>query len=204
MAETNKSMNDEFFNLINQYTSLTKEEVELVLNKIVKKTYPKHEVIFREGHISTTIYFVLKGHVRLFYNVDGVEKTAFFYSKGKFICAGESFTYNVPAVENYQAIEDTVLLHFDKAIFGELFKITPKFEIIGRIATENELITYQKMLATFITKSPEDRYLELMNTQPELFQKVPQQYIASFIGVSPETLSRIKKRVVLKLKNSKT
>jgi DNA-directed RNA polymerase specialized sigma subunit len=59
-------------------------------------------------------------------------------------------------------------------------------------------------LATFITKSPEDRYLELMNTQPELFQKVPQQYIASFIGVSPETLSRIKKRVVLKLKNSKT
>jgi len=197
-------MTDEFFNLINQYTSLTKEEVELVFDKITKKTYPKNEVIFREGQISNTIYFVLRGHVRLYYNVDGIEKTAFFYPKGKFICAGESFTYNVPATENYQAIEDTVLLHFEKSMFDELFQISPKFEIIGRIATENELITYQKMLATFITKSPEDRYLELINTQPELFQKVPQQYIASFIGVSPETLSRIKKRVVLKLKKSKT
>ena len=69
---------------------------------------------------------------------------------------------------------------------------------MARIATEDELIHYQRMIASFVTKSAEDRFLELIETNPQLFLKVPQQYIATYLGVSPETLSRIKRRVAKK------
>ncbi len=136
--------------------------------------------------------------MRLFYNVEGNDKTAFFYTEGQFICAGESYTFGIPAIENYQAVEQTEIFIITKAKIVTLLKEVPKFEVIARIATENELITCQKVIASFVTKSAEERYLDLLNTQRELFQRVPQQYIASFLGVSPETLSRIKARVLKK------
>lgn len=180
---------------IKLYTSLNDEEVKSIKNAVEKRVYNKNEIIFTEGRISDEIYFVTKGCVRLFYNVDGNDKTAFFYTEGKFICAGESYTFNIPAIESYQAIEQTEVYVFTKSINEFLLKEVPKFEVIARIATENELITCQKVIASFVTKSAEERYLDLLDTQRELFQRIPQQYIASFLGVSPETLSRIKARV---------
>ena len=180
---------------IKLYVSLNTNEIALLENSIEKKIYKKQENIFTQGKISDRIYFITKGCVRLFYNVDGNDKTAFFYTEGQFICAGESFTFNVPAVENYQAVEQTEVYEFTKSKIEALLIKMPKMEVIARIATENELITCQKMIASFVTKSAEERYIDLLNTQGELFQRVPQQHIASFLGVSPETLSRIKKRV---------
>lgn len=184
---------------IKAYIPLTDQETTFLKELVEKRVFHKNDIIFSEGKVSDEIYFVTKGCVRLFYNVDGNDKTAFFYTEGKFICAGESYTYNVPAIENYQAIEQTEIFVFTKSKIEILLKKVPKFEIIARIATENELITCQKMIASFVTKSPEERYIDLINTQAELFQRVPQQYIASFLGVSPETLSRIKSRVYKKL-----
>ncbi len=186
---------DRLIENIKLYTSLNEQEIRLLLYTVEKKVYQKNDLIFAEGKISSEIYFVTKGCVRLFYNVDGIDKTAFFYTEGQFICAGESYTFNIPAIENYQAIEQTELFIFRKSNIEPLLKEVPKFEIIARIATENELITCQKVIASFVTKSAEERYIDLLNTQGELFQRVPQQYIASFLGVSPETLSRIKARV---------
>ncbi len=183
---------------IKNYISLSKEETLILEKSIEKRICEKNEIIFTEGKISEEIYFVSKGCVRLFYNVDGVDKTAFFYTEGQYICAGESYTFNVPTIENYQAIEDTELFVFTKENIERLLMKVPKFEILARIATENELITCQKVIASFVTKSAEQRYLDLLDTQGELFQRVPQQYIASFLGVSPETLSRIKSRVFKK------
>lgn len=180
---------------INTYISLNDNELLLLKNAIEKRTYKKNDVFFTEGKISNEIYFVEKGCVRLFYNAEGNDKTAFFYTDGQFICAGQSYTYNIPAIENYQVIEQTEIFVFTKKKSEELLDKAPKFEIIARIATENELITCKKVIASFVTKSAEERYTDLLNTQGELFQRVPQQYIASFLGVSPETLSRIKRRV---------
>lgn len=180
---------------IQDYISLSEKEIELLYNAIEKRLFRKNDVIFTEGNLAEDIYYVTKGCVRLFYTVDGTDKTAFFYTEGQFICAGESYTYNIPAVENYQAVEDTELFIFSKSKIEILLKEVPNLEVIARIATENELITCQKVIASFVTKSAEERYIDLLNTQRELFQRVPQQYIASFLGVSPETLSRIKARV---------
>ena len=183
------------------YASLSEQESVLLLDAVDKKNYAKNELIFSAGKVSNEIYFVTKGCVRLFYNVDGADKTAFFYTEGQFICAGESYTFNIPAIENYQAVEETEIYVFTKSKIDVLLEQAPKFEVIARIATENELITCQKVIASFVTKSAEERYVDLLNTQAELFQRVPQQYIASFLGVSPETLSRIKSRVFNKIRS---
>ncbi len=191
-------MADSFVKHIEYYTKLNDTEISSLRSILIKKRFRKNEIIFSEGKISNEIYFVTKGCVRLYYNVDGKDRTAFFYTEGQFICAGESYTYGVPAKENYQAIEDTDIYKFDKSSYEELMKVSSKFELIARIATENELITCQNMIASFVTKSAKERYVELLETNSDLFQRVPQQYIASFLGVSPETLSRIKKRVFAK------
>lgn len=188
----------DFVDYIKLYTDFSDEELQMLQEVTDRRTYKKGEIIFEEGNISEDIYFVTKGCIRLFYNADGTEKTAFFYTEGQFICAGESYTFGVPAIENYQAIEESEVYVFNKAVNDKLLEITPRFEILARIATENELIVCQKMIASFVMKSAEERYVELLQTQRELFQRVPQQYIASYLGVSPETLSRIKTRVFKK------
>lgn len=183
---------------IQPYLVVNAEERFELEKAVERRVYQKGEVIFTEGKISHEIYFVNQGCARLYYNVDGTEKTAFFYTEGQFICAGESYTYQVPAVENYQAVEETEIYVFSRSRIEKLLEAVPQFEVIARVATENELITCQKMIASFVTKSAEERYKDLLSSQKELFQRVPQQYIASFLGVSPETLSRIKLRVLEK------
>lgn len=179
---------------IKLYTTLSESEERCLVENIEIQFFKKHTLIFEEGEISNAIYFVLDGSVRLFYNVDGVEKTAFFYTEGAFICAGESYTFNKPAIENYEALENTRLCIISKQTINKLLQVSNTFEIIARIAVENELLTTQRILAYFITKSAEERYLDLLQNQGELFLRVPQHYIATFLGVSPETLSRIKAR----------
>lgn len=183
---------------ISQYLTLSETEWSFVRENLSTVHYKKHELIFEAGRISQTIYYVAKGMVRLFYRMDGDEKTAFFYPEGKFICAGESFTFQVPARENYQAIEDCELIHLHKDAIDLLLKNIPQLDVIGRIATEDELITCQKIIASFVCLSPEKRYKELLENNRELFARVPQQYIASYLGVSAETLSRIKRRVMMR------
>lgn len=189
---------EKFLESISSYTYFHPEELQLLKDAIIEKHFEKNEMIFTNGKIADEIYFVTKGCVRLFYDVDGADKTAFFYTEGQFICAGESYTFDVPAIENYQAIEPTELCILSKPIINELLEKVPQLEIVARVATENELITCQKLIASFVTKSAEERYTDLLDTQGELFQRVPQQYIASYLGVSPETLSRIKARVFTK------
>jgi len=189
---------EQLLETIKLYISLSPQEIQSLYEAVQQKSFRKNELIFTEGKVADEIYFVTKGCVRLFYEVNGNDKTAFFYTESQFICAGESYTYNIPAIENYQAVEPTELLIFTKSAIEILLQKVPKLEVIARIATENELITCQKVIASFVTKSAEERYLDLLNTQGQLFQRVPQHYIASFLGVSPETLSRIKTRVLQK------
>jgi len=186
---------NKFIHHIKQYTVLTLEEEEHLKRLAQYKQFVRQETIFSSGNVSNEIYFVIKGCVRLYYNVDENDKTAFFYTEGQFICAGESYTYKVAAKENYQALEDTEICVLSREAIEELLSLSPVFEVIARIAVENELLTAQRIIASFVTQSAEERYKDLLSHQGNLFLRVPQQYIATFLGVSPETLSRIKARV---------
>lgn len=183
---------------LNRYLDLSDGDIELLYQVLEKRVFDSNEVFFVEGQIAGEIYFVNKGCVRLFYNVDTEDKTAFFYTQGHFICAGESYNNGIPARENYQTLGNTELYIFKKSKVQELLASHPKFEVIGRVATENELILSQKIIASFVTMTAEERYLELLDVQKDLFQMVPQRYIASFLGISAETLSRIKSKLLRK------
>ncbi|WP_010255287.1 Crp/Fnr family transcriptional regulator [Myroides injenensis] len=191
-------MVEKLINYINLYKTLSFDERVLLREVVEIKVFNKHAFLLREGEVADAIYFVLQGCVRLFYNVEGVDKTAFFYTEGQFICAGDSYTFNRPAQENYEVLENTTVCVLSKETIDQLLQLSTTFEHIARIAVENELLTAQRIIASFVTQSAEQRYRELLVNQGDLFLRVPQQYIATFLGVSPETLSRIKQRIANK------
>ena len=180
---------------LEQQVSLTEEERLFLAHQIPEKEIPKHTLLLSEDQISQAFYFVVKGCVRMYYLVDGVEKTTFFYTEGAFVSSYKSFTQQVPAPHFLQAVEDTFLSVISIESAHQLLQLFPRFEFLARIAMESELSVYQDMIASFVTLNAEQRYLKLLETQPDLLQRIPQHFIATYLGVSPETLSRIRKRI---------
>lgn len=187
-----------FFDFITQHIQLSLKEKEYVSNLLPIKSFSKGAFLLQEQNISRQFFFIIKGCVRLFYIVDGVEKSAFFYTENDFVSSYESFTKQIPSKHNFQATEDTeVLIISDQHAF-QLLEYSPKFDFLARVIMEEELIAYQEMVASFITLNPKQRYLKFLERKGNLLQRLPQHYIASYLGISPESLSRIKKRIAPK------
>lgn len=176
-----------------RYVSLTLTEKHYLRKNIPIKAFEKNEMILLEGSISRSFYFILKGAVRLFYTVDGAERTAFFYLENTFVSSYESFTKQMPAKHNLQAIEDTITAEISQEVAMEVAQLDPKFEFLARVIMEEELVVYQDIISSFITMNAEERYLKILKEQGELLQRIPQHQLATYLGVSPETLSRIRK-----------
>jgi len=192
-------MFDEFASIINEkYEPLKESELNALQDYAIFRSYKKNEIILAESSLSQTIFFVLKGYLRVYYDIRGIDKTTFFHSKGKFVWTGNQDTFQLACKENYQALETTTLVHFDPSKIEQLFKLFPKLERIARLGAEKGLREYQQFTASLLLLSPEERFLQLMKVNKELFQRAPQKHIASYLGISPETLSRIKKRVYIK------
>ena len=184
----------EFIQYLNRKVMLDSADRVYLSRNLLVKTFQKYQVICPEGEISRAFYFNLDGFVRLFYNVDGKEKTAYFYPPGHFISDYESFVHQVPSRFNLQATEPTTLVEISQTAAAQLLAFSPKFEVLARIAMEEELMTNQKIIAALITQSATQRYHQLLADHAEIFQRVPQRFIASYLGIEPESLSRIKKR----------
>ncbi|MEQ9423169.1 MAG: Crp/Fnr family transcriptional regulator [Cyclobacteriaceae bacterium] len=178
------------------YVQLTEEEIDYIKQSIPVKEVPKNEVILRQGDVSKEFFFTIKGCVRLYYIVNGEEKTAFFYCENEFVSSYESFTKQLPAKHSFECIEnsDLAVINFETAY--KLLEKFPKFEFLARTMMEQELIVCQEIIANLITLSPEQRYLKLRDQQPDLLQRIPQYHLATFLGVRPESLSRIRKRLI--------
>lgn len=177
---------------------LNEEETRAIIECIPVKEYKKGHILLREGQISTESYFNIKGCVRMYYIMDGDERTTFFYTEDEAIASLNSYLNKVPANHYLECVEDCTLavLSFEKE--KELYQRFPKFESLCRMSMEEDFGKQQEILAKYITTSPEDRYLDLLKNRPELLQRVPQYHLASYLGVKPESLSRIRKRVSLK------
>jgi len=181
-------MFEKFIQQIDSKGKLTMEELAYLREHSKIRFCKKGDEILRAGKIAKNIYFVLDGCVRLFYNVDGKDKTAFFYKEGDFIWANKSLRHNIPTQKNYEAIEDTILVQIDKQIAFDFIESSRNFDSITRNYKDQELIAYQHLIAHFITLSPEGRFLHLIETNKLLIQRVPQHFIASYLGVSSETI----------------
>jgi len=193
-------MFEKFIEFINKSTCLSDDDICYLRAHANVKSYKKGEGIISAGKVVKHIYIVLEGCVRLYYNVDGKDKTAFFYNEGDFIWANKSLNNEEPTQKNFEAIEDSTIIQIDKRAFYQLVESSTNFETVTKYEKEKELMAYQQQIAYFITLTPEERFIKLLETNGVLFQRVSQQYIASYLGISAETLSRIKKRVFNKYK----
>ncbi|MEX2483867.1 MAG: Crp/Fnr family transcriptional regulator [Brumimicrobium sp.] len=180
---------------ISENRLITPEEAKEIIQAIRIEKKLKGHLLIKEGDYVKDCFFLIKGCIRQFQLIDGSEKTTAFYTDGQGVSAFTSMSKKVASNHYFECLEDCnlAIISIEKEL--ELYKKYPNFESLSRTGMESQLGEFQDMMAKFITLKPEDRYLDLLENRPELINRVPQYHLASYLGVSPETLSRIRKRI---------
>jgi CRP-like cAMP-binding protein len=187
-------MHELFFQKLNEKVTLTDEEMEIFRNYLIPKKLRKRQYLLQEGDVARYTAFVNKGILRS-YTVDekNTEHIFQFAFEGWWITDMYSFISGEPAIHNIDALEDCELLLLDRRNQDELMHRIPKFEHFLFLQLQNAYIALQRRINSMVSQSSEERYSQLINNCPNLAQRVPQHMIASFLGVTPETLSRTRK-----------
>lgn len=193
-------MKDKFVKYFSRISPLSEEEAKGIKEGMCIKTFKKGTILLKEGQLSVDTYFILEGCIREYVVMNGEEKTTNFFTEDQWVISLNNFGPQSPASNNLICVEDTIVSVGNEKSAQEMFKQFPRFETISRAVMETFFTEQKKLLTSFLTDSPEQRYLTLLKSQPDLFQRIPQYQIASYIGVKPESLSRIRKRVLDKLK----
>jgi CRP-like cAMP-binding protein len=188
-------MENILFDFLSKYVSLTEEEKNVIISLDIFRSVKKGTTLPKEGQKTKDSYFVLKGCIRTYYVLDGEEKTTAFYTEM------EAFTppcviSKTPSEFYVSCIEDTLLTISNSDMEVEINSKFPKFETLCRMFSE-ELLAKQRIdFDEFKTSSPEQRYLNLLQKRPNLVQRVPQHQLASYLGIQPQSLSRLRARIL--------
>lgn len=188
-------MENILFAFIGNYLPLSEAEKQVIRDLALFRAYPKGAVILQEGHRSTDSYFVLKGCLRCFYVIDGEEKTTAFFTESEGLTPPHSVT-NTPSDLYLACVEDSLIAVSNPVLEGAVFEKFPRFETLCRLVSEAQLAKSQISFDAFKYSSPQQRYEQLLETRPDLLQRVPLHQLASFLGITPESLSRIRKRLL--------
>lgn len=182
------------FDYISRYMILTEDEKQVIRDLGIFKTCKKDTILLKEGERSDESFFVLQGCIRCYYIIDGEEKTTAFYTETESLAP--LCTINKQASEHYVAcVEDCILLVSTPDMEQVTFEKFPRFESLCRVMSEERMAENQARFDNFKISSPEERYLHLLDTRPDLLQRVPQYQLASFLGITPQSLSRLRKRI---------
>ncbi len=184
-----------------QVVQLSDKELSLIDAHFEIKTYKKKEFLLQNGLVCNFIGFIAEGTIRHFHIKEGVEKTCDISFENSWITDFQSFTHGTAGIMNLQTMEDTVVIIINKENLYKLYKACNQYETFGRIMAENVAQRATEIAMSLSSDKPEERFQNLIKKQPDLFQRVPQKYIANFLGVSPESLSRIRNRIIQKQKS---
>lgn len=174
---------------------LSNEEYDALASMMYVRKYKKGEIIVNEGEVCHFFAFIMEGAVRSYFIKKDIEYTKFVLLKNNFVTALSSYVENKPSREIIQAIPYTKLICIDRQALELLCKDFPVFEKALRRFIEISHLRVERRLIAFISMTAEERYRALAIEQPEIIQKIPLQYVASLIGIQPETLSRIRKKM---------
>ncbi|WP_219222420.1 Crp/Fnr family transcriptional regulator [Pedobacter antarcticus] len=192
-------MIDILFKHIQDKVSITEMDKELIKPFFIEKKLRRKQYLLQEGDVCKYLSFVSSGLIRT-YNVDekGDEHMSVFGWEGWWISDFNSFLSGEPSVFNIDAIEEAELLLISLSNYEALTLAVPVMDRYFRILYQNSLVTKEKRLMSSITHNAEEKYVQLINSNPQIIERIPQNLIASYLGIAPETLSRIKKKLVLR------
>lgn len=159
-----------------------------------RQEIPARTILLREGQISKTGYYIEKGCMRSWFNNNGKDITFQFFFEGEAVSSVESFRTGRPSLFTIESIEPSLVHSISKKDFQFITDHSPVIKSEVEAQMFYRLIFYQRLFLSRIKDSPQKRYEELVEQHPEILQRVPQHYIASYLGITPISLSRIRNR----------
>ena len=181
-----------FFNYLNKFSTLSEEEFHQVARYIHIRKCVKQEIITKKGDIENYIYFILKGLIRKYYIKYKQEHNVQISYEGHLIHSQESFHSRKPSKCYIETIEPSTLvaIHYDD--LERLYESSRKLEHLGRLIITYTMVLKDSWKDQLIELSSKERFLNFVNKHPEMLQRVPQKFLASYLNMSPETFSRFK------------
>jgi len=181
---------------INKFADLSEEQSEKILSSLIIKEYQKKEYILHAGSVSEYECFVIEGCLRAFViDLKGNEHNVRFGIENSWVGDLDSFFKNRPATYNIQAIEATTVLMICMDKMNELMDTIPEFEHYFRIMFQHGVMSIQLRMVQELSLSAEERYLHFIEKYSHLLQRIPQKHIASYLGMTPEFLSTLRKKM---------
>ena len=190
---------DQLVHTLAGYINLRAGEKELIQSIFKVVTYKKVEHVLSEGEVCYNLGFINKGIFRYYIEQEGEEKTYNFAKEGDFICNYESFIKQISSRKHIQAIEESEVLVISKDDLDRFYADVTDGNYFGRVHMQQVYAETVRQLIEQYTESPEARYLKFLKNHADLNQRIPQYYIASYVGVKPQSLSRIRKRLTAKV-----
>lgn len=188
-------METEILKYLSKYIPITEDVKSAVKESAFVRSFKKGAVLLEQGGISNECFFVLKGCIRSYCVIDGEEKTIEFYTEEQSVTPA-SYGKKTASKHYLECVEDTIASVGSPELETVMYQKYPQLESVTRVIADIIMSKYQDNFAEFKMASPEDRYLNLLKSRPYLFQRVPQHQIASYLGIKPESLSRIRKRIM--------
>ena len=188
-------MQNSLLHFLNEITPLSLEEELLIRESFRPRFLPKGEYLLKAGDVAGHIAFLNKGLIRYFVFKNGEESTFEFTREGEFVGDYQSFSQRKPSVQNLHAIEDCELQVISYEDVQKIFSNTRNGNLIGRLILEHRFDVMVGQLLSVYMHSQEERYHQFVSSYSDLAQRIPQYLIASYVGVKPQSLSRIRSRI---------
>ena len=182
---------------LDQIATISNSDWEFFISKLHRRVIPKKTIFLKLHAVENHISFIESGVVRLFIPKDDPEKeiTFGFSFKDQFISAYDSFLTRKPSAYQLQALTETTILSITYDDLQDVYKTTQIGNLIGRLTAERLFLIKSKREQNLLNLTAEERYLKLFRERPELLKVIPLKYISSYIGVTAQALSRIRKRI---------
>jgi CRP-like cAMP-binding protein len=191
---------------LKQFVVFSDDEWNIFSEHLYLRSIRKKRRFVSHSKVCNEVGFILNGSFRFFFDKDGVEISNYFCFQNEFISSYRSFLKREPGLINIEAMEDSLVICFSYDSIQELLgdsRIVLKMERFGRMVAEYLICCYDERVVSFITQTPEERYRILLENGNDLLQRIPQHYIANYLGITPVSLSRIRKRIFSTAKKQK-
>ena len=184
---------------IQRFVSFSDEDWNLIVPHLTEKELKKNQLFAQEGKKAKDIAFVLEGNLRQFYSKDGEEKTTYFYFENHLMSSYMSCITGQPSQLSIEALTGSRLLVFTYPVLQLLYNKSQQWEKFGRLIAEYIAIGLEERMVGLLMLSPEERYNQLLQSNKQkILERIPQHYIANYLGITPVSLSRIRNRQLKK------